>query len=71
MSGIDAVLYEYVKSIHVIYTDLFCFQASTALCIYVIYATSCIKLLRVRTSFESGSVIGGRSGGDRQGRRWP
>jgi hypothetical protein len=31
MSGIDAVLYEYVKSIHVIYTDLFCFQASTAL----------------------------------------
>jgi hypothetical protein len=32
MSGIDAVLYEYVKSIHVIYTDLFCFQASTALC---------------------------------------
>ncbi len=33
MSEIDAVLYEYVKSIHVIYTDLFCFQASTALCI--------------------------------------
>ena len=40
MSGVDAVLYEYVKSIHVIYTDLFCFQASTALCIYVIYANS-------------------------------
>ncbi len=33
MLEIDAVSYEYVKSIHVIYTDLFCFQASTALCI--------------------------------------
>ena len=44
MSEIDAALYEYVKSIHVIYTDLFCFQASTALCIYVIYAYSWIKI---------------------------
>jgi hypothetical protein len=26
MSEIDAVLYEYVKSIHVIYTDLFVFR---------------------------------------------
>jgi hypothetical protein len=25
MSEIDAVLYEYVKSIHVIYTEFFCF----------------------------------------------
>ena len=33
MSEIDAVLYEQYQSIHVIYTDLFCFQASTALCI--------------------------------------
>ncbi len=68
MLEIGAVSYEYVKIIHVIYTDLFCFQASTA---YVIYADSRIKLLRVRTSFESGSVIGGRSGGDGQRRGWP
>ncbi len=40
MSEIDAVLYEQYESIHVIYTDLFCFKASTALCIYVIYAYS-------------------------------
>ncbi len=35
-----------VRSIHVIYTDLFCFQASTALCIYVIYANSWINTAR-------------------------
>ncbi len=40
MSEIDAVLCEQYQSIHVIYMDLFCFQASTALCIYVIYANS-------------------------------
>jgi hypothetical protein len=40
MSEVDAVLYNYVRGMHVIYTDLFCFQASTALCIYVIYANS-------------------------------
>ncbi len=33
MSEIDAVLYEQYQSIHIIYMDLFCFQASTALCI--------------------------------------
>ncbi len=38
---IDAVLYEYVKFIHVIYMDFFCFQASTALCIFMsTYANS-------------------------------
>jgi hypothetical protein len=40
MLEIDAVSYEYVESKHVIYTDLFCFQASTALCIYVTNANS-------------------------------
>ena len=46
MSEIDAVLCEQYQSIHVIYTDLFCFQASTALCIYVIYANSWINTAR-------------------------
>ncbi len=45
MSEIDAVLYEYVKSIHVIYADFFCFQASTALCIFMsTHANSWIKV---------------------------
>ncbi len=45
MSEIDAVLYEYVKSVYVIYTDLFCFQASTALCIFMsTHANSWIKV---------------------------
>jgi hypothetical protein len=65
MSEIDAVLYEYVKSIHVIYMDFFCFQASTALCISMsTYANSWIKVAARRTQFESGLVIGERSGGD-------
>jgi hypothetical protein len=46
MSEIDVVLYEYVKSIHVIYTDLFCIQASTALCIFMsTHANSWIKVV--------------------------
>jgi hypothetical protein len=41
--------------------DLFCFQASTAFHIYVIYNCKLNKLLRVRTFFESGSVAAGQS----------
>jgi hypothetical protein len=41
--------------------DLFCFQASTAFRIYVIYNCWLNKLLRVRTLFESGPVTVERS----------
>ena len=65
MSEIDAVLYEYVKSIHVIYTDLFCFQASTALCIFVsTHANSWIKVAARQ------NTIWIRFGNRRAVRRW-
>ncbi len=65
MSEIDAVLYEYVKSIHVIYTDLFCFQASTALCIFMsTHANSWIKVAARQ------NIIWIRFGNRRAIRRW-
>jgi hypothetical protein len=65
MSEIDAVLYEYVKSIHVIYTDFFCFQASTALCIFMsTYANSWIKVAARQ------NTIWIRFGNRRAVRRW-
>jgi len=65
MSEIDAVLYEYVKSIHVIYTDFFCFQASTALCIFMsTHANSWIKVAARQ------NTIWIRFGNRRAVRRW-
>ena len=65
MSEIDAVLYEYVKSIHVIYMDFFCFQASTALCIFMsTHANSWIKVAARQ------NIIWIRFGNRRAVRRW-
>ncbi len=58
-------LYEYVKGIHVIYTDFFCFQASTALCIFMsTHANSWIKVAARQ------NTIWIRFGNRRAVRRW-
>ena len=53
MSGIDAVLYEYVKFIHVIYGSFSVFRLQPLYAFLSIYAYSLINLQARRTLFDS------------------
>ena len=69
MSGIDAVLYEYVKFIHVIYGSFSVFRLQPLYAFLSTYAYSWIKLRRVEHCLIRFGIRWGLGGGCNQG--WP